>query len=251
MKTAIITVAGISARFNRNIIENEKVLKTIYYEGSCQNTLLYHLLCKCAYADRIIIVGGYRFNDLKEYCSDLEEDIRNKLVFVYNEHFEDYASGYSLYLGIKKAVEEKVDDIIFVEGDLDVDEASFQKVISSEKNVLTYNYEPIYSNKAVVLYQDEKGHYTYAFNNDHGALSIDTPFLSIMNSGQIWKFKDISILEASCDLFYKNSITGTNLRIIQDYLDNLSADVELIGIKQWTNCNTREDYHRILSVWTA
>ena len=67
MKTAIITVAGISSRFNEGIPEAEKTLKAIFYEKEKTQTLLNHLLLKCSFADRIIIVGGYKFDDLKEY----------------------------------------------------------------------------------------------------------------------------------------------------------------------------------------
>ena len=70
-------------------------------------------------------------------------------------------SGYSLYLGIKEALNyDNIDEILFVEGDLDIDDESFLKVVNSQKNVITYNMQPIYSNKAVVLYQNEneEGH---------------------------------------------------------------------------------------------
>ena len=60
MKAAIITVAGISSRFNEGVTEDRKELKAIYSENGSQNTLLYHLLLKCSYADKIILVGGYK-----------------------------------------------------------------------------------------------------------------------------------------------------------------------------------------------
>ena len=47
MKVAIITVAGISSRFNEEIEDENKCLKAIYSEGSVKDTLLYHILNKC------------------------------------------------------------------------------------------------------------------------------------------------------------------------------------------------------------
>ena len=87
MKTAVITAAGISNRFNEGVPESEKQLKVIY--GGGEQTLLYHLVQKCMFADRIIVVGGYRFDDLKEYLSGLRPEIRDKTVLVYNEHYQN------------------------------------------------------------------------------------------------------------------------------------------------------------------
>ena len=81
MRAAIITVAGKSSRFNKGIPEAEKQLKAIY--GGNDNTLLYHLLQKCAFADRIVVVGGYKFESLKDYCIGLESLIRNKISLVF------------------------------------------------------------------------------------------------------------------------------------------------------------------------
>lgn len=248
MKAAIITVAGISSRFNEEVPEERKELKAIYSEGDVKGTLLYHLLMKCAFADKVIIVGGYKFASLEKYCDKVEERLRSKIELVYNEHYENLASGYSLYLGLRKAFEYDADEVLFVEGDLDVDDASFEHIISSKESVLTYTYEPIYANKAVVLYQDDKGKYRYAFNSSHGLLSIDTPFSCILNSGQTWKFTKTDALRKANDTFYNETKDGTNLRIIQNYLDE-GLKVELIPFKRWTNCNTKEDYSKIVSYW--
>ena len=128
---------------------------------------------------------------------------------------------------------------------------SFLKVVNSPKNVLTYNFEPIYSNKAVVLYQNGKNEFHYLFNSDHGMLSIDESFKAIFNSGQTWKFKDMEILMIANDNFKENLIEDTNLAIIQKYFDLLDNedDIELIGLKHWVNCNKREDYKLINNYW--
>lgn len=247
-KAVVITVAGISGRFNEDIPEADKKLKALYYEGSSKDTLLYHLLRKCSYADRILIVGGYQFETLKDYCFSLEPGLRDKIMLVYNAHFRDLSSGYSLYLGLKEAFREPLEEVLFVEGDLDIDEESFMRVVRAKNNVLTYNYEAIYADKAVVLYQDEKGKYRYVFNQRHGMLSIPSPFSCILHSGQTWKFTDIEMLQAANEKFYEKERDGTNLRIIQNCLDS-GAEVDLIGLKRWTNCNTRADYQKILSYW--
>lgn len=248
MKIAIITIAGISSRFNEGIPEEYKKLKAVYHEGNEKETLLYHLIRKCSYADKIILVGGYKVDDLKNYRRSLEDEIKNRVEITYNPHYEDLGSGYSLYLGLEQAFKSDPAEILFVEGDLDIDQESFRKVVEADRSVLTYTYEPIYANKAVVLYKNDEDQYRYAFNSSHGLLKIDSPFSCILNSGQLWKFTEIEKLQQANKQFYKTAKEDTNLRIIQNYLD-LDADVELIALKRWTNCNTRSDYKKILSYW--
>ena len=247
-------MAGISSRFNRDVSEKNKILKCLYFEENPKDTLLYHMLEKTAYADRIVVVGGYKYDDLVDYISNnIPKNLQDKIITVYNDHFSDLSSGYSLYLGIREALDNftDIDEMLFVEGDLDIDNESFNKVISCDKNVLTFNHEPIYSNKAVVLYQNENDEYHYLFNSDHGLLSLREPFKAIFNSGQTWKFNDMELLKMANDNFYENLIDDTNLGIIQKYFDLLedSCDIEIIGLKRWVNCNTRDDYKLIKSYW--
>ncbi len=248
MKIAVITIAGISSRFNENIPENEKKLKAIFCEGDYRDTLLYHLIQKCMFADKIILVSGYKAESLKEYVNVLENKLKEKIFVVFNKCFQDLGSGYSLYLGLEEAFKYSVDEVTFVEGDLDVDIDSFEKVVCSSKSVLTYTNEPIFANKAVVLYKDDCNRYRYAFNSNHGLLTIDSPFSFILNSGQIWKFTEIETLKRANQKFICESKADTNLRIIQNYLDSC-LDVELIQLNRWTNCNTRNDYKKIVSYW--
>ena len=250
--TAIITVAGISSRFNAGVSEEESVLKAIYTEGSWQDTLLANMVAKCSGAQRIIIVGGYRYDDLERYIKDyFPTETQEKIELVYNEHYWDLASGYSLYLGIKRAAEGSCSDtIVFAEGDLDTDTSSFEKVLRSPKSVITYNNEPIFSNKAVICYCNAEGKYKYAFSTSHGLVRIEESFSRIMNSGQIWKFSKPGILEESASRFVNDAPEDTNLRIIQDYFDNLTEnDVEIVSLDRWTNCNTRDDYRNIVKMW--
>lgn len=252
MKIAIITVAGISSRFNKDISEDEKILKCLYYEDNPEKTLIYQMLKKTSYADKIIIVGGYKYDDLKEYIEEfIPEELKDKITLVYNDHYSDLSSGYSLYLGIEKALINfnNIDEVLFVEGDLDIDDESFLNVVKSGSSVLTFNRAPIYSNKAVVLYQNENDEYKYLFNSDHGLLSLDEPFKAVFNSGQIWKFQNIKLLKIANDNFKENLIEDTNLGIIQKYFDLNEDDVEIIGFNHWVNCNTRDDYKIIKEYW--
>lgn len=248
MRIAIITIAGISSRFNEGIADEDKKLKAIYYEKDYKKTLLYQLLKKCSYADKTILVGGYKIDDLREYLQTIEFEYKDKVSVVYNEHFSDLGSGYSLYLGIKEAIKYSPKEILFVEGDLDIDNESFDSVISSDKTVLTYTSEPIYANKAVVLYKDALNNFQYAFNSSHGLLSIDSSFSCILNSGQTWKFSEVEKLKIANNRFYDEAKVDTNLRIIQNYLE-LGVEVDLVMLKRWTNCNTRDDYRKIVSYW--
>ena len=253
LKIAIVTVAGISSRFNKDVSKKDKILKCIYHENNVKYSLIYQMTDKLKTYDKIIIVGGYKFTDLKEYVeSNIDKSLKEKISFVYNEHYDDLSSGYSLYLGIKETLAyDNVSEVIFVEGDLDIDFESFKKVIDSSNDVLTFNHEPIYSNKAVVLYQNDKNEYKYLFNSDHGNLTINEPFKAIFNSGQTWKFQNIELLKIANNNFEKYLIEDTNLGIIQKYFDLIENkdDIELIGLKHWVNCNTREDYKLIRDYW--
>ncbi len=249
-KMAIITVAGISSRFNEGVPENQKVLKCLYNNGDDKDTLLYHLMKKVCYCDRIIVVGGYKYHDLENYYYQFLSKEFPNVVMVENQHYTDLASGYSLYLGIQAAINYNPSEILFVEGDLDIDNESFKKVVEEPATVLTYNYEPIYANKAVVLYKTEHKGYRYAFNSSHGMLTIDDPFSCIFNSGQTWKFTDIKALRMANEFFESADKSGTNLAIIQKYIDLIDGDsIKLIPLKRWTNCNTRSDYIDILNYW--
>jgi hypothetical protein len=253
LKIAIITVAGISSRFNKDIPEDKKVLKCIYWEDHPQNTLIYHLISKVSSYDKIIVVGGFKFNDLTTYISEnIPQGLKEKISMYYNEYYDDLSSGYSLYVGIKEALNSYniIDEILFVEGDLDIDDESFSKVVDSQKNVLTYNRQPIYSNKAVVLYQNENDDYKYLFNSNHGLLILTEAFKAIFNSGQVWKFQDIRLLKAANDNFKENLIEDTNLAIIQKYFDLVDNDkIEVMELVHWVNCNTRDDYKIIKDYW--
>jgi choline kinase len=251
MKAAIITIAGISSRFNQGISPEEHILKAIYHEGSERDTLLYHMLERLHDADRIVLVVGYKKEDLQEYIDNvLLSDMRKKTTVVVNDHYEDWSSGYSLFLGINEALRYSPDSILFAEGDLDVDNESFNLVNNSGKSVITCNHDVIYSKKAVIGYRDVEGKYKYAFSTSHGSVSVDEPFTMLFNSGQIWKFTDMRLLKEANEDFDKGKETGTNLVIVADYFSKEDPEnIGLIDFKRWVNCNTRDDYRKILAGW--
>lgn len=251
-RIAIITVAGISSRFNDGISEKDKVLKCLFSEGDYKETLLFNLVDKVRDYKKIIVVGGYKFDALNLfYNSFLKVDFPN-VILVMNEHFGDLSSGYSLFLGIEEAVKYEPAEILFLEGDLDMDSDSVEVIKTSKKTVLTTNPEPISSDKSVVLYRDGSGHYKYAFSRNHGLLEISEPFSSIYNSGQVWKFTNIEALKKANDEFVRLYREETNLSIVQRYLDEIDQEtIEIVPFKCWTNCNTREDYLKIVNGWRA
>ncbi len=252
MRAAVITIAGISSRFNKGIPEDEKVLKAIYTDGNAADTLLARLLAKVSYADRIVIVGGYRYADLTRFFEENLKKDYPQAYLVENPHYADLASGYSLWLGVDDALNAGADEVLFVEGDLDIDDASFSTVVEASGSVLTYTSEPIYADKAVVLYRDADGRYRYAFNRDHGMLRIDEPFSCILNSGQTWKFTDAGALRRAAKAFMEQDRGDTNLGIIRRYIDDIDpASIELVFLKRWTNCNTKEDYLSIRKNWRS
>lgn len=239
-KALIITVAGTSTRFNQSV--GEDWLKCLYFEEDNKNCLLYRILERAVEFEQIIIVGGYKYDVLVKYVGSLH-DARIKLV--YNEHFVDYGSGYSFYLGLK-AVDTDVDEITFVEGDLYYDTDSFQRMQQSDGSVLCVNHELILSSKAVVLYFDINHRPHYIYDTSHKALQIDEPFEAIYNSGQMWKFSDAELMRDVVAKLFDKEQQGTNLIIIQNYLNRYQGELAIVPVETWYNCNTIIDYRNVL-----
>jgi choline kinase len=240
--TLIITVAGTSSRFTQSL--KRETLKCIYSESPYNKTILEVLL---GYAekmfDRIIIVGGYKFEDLSQYVTTYFGT--ENISLIYNDHFTDYGSNYSLYLGIAEALKDDDCNIMFVEGDLILDRQSFEMVYASKNCVVTSNSEPIHADKSVVFYQTKHDAIKYIYDIKHKELQIPEPFIFIANSGQIWKFTQPGILKLIIESQDLDDFTDTNLNIIQKYFVQLNnTEYNIINIKQWYNCNTIEDYRR-------
>ncbi len=239
-KALIITVAGTSTRFNQSV--GGEWLKCLYFERGSKNCLLYQILERAAEFEQIIIVGGYKYEALVEYVQSLHDE---RIMLVYNEHFVDYGSGYSFYLGLK-TVSPDIDEITFVEGDLYYDTESFEQMQKAAGSVLCVNHELILSNKAVVLYFDTDHHPHYIYDTTHKALQINEPFEAIYNSGQMWRFTDAELMREVVAGLTDKEQQGTNLIIIQKYLDSYFGELAIMAVETWYNCNTINDYRNVL-----
>ncbi len=240
---AIITVAGTSTRFRKSI--NKDCLKCIYTESSPEDALIMRQLSMCKDFDKIIIVGGYKFEELKAFINANIDQLLDKIILVENSHYEDLGSGYSLICGILEAEKINANTITFLEGDLFLDSISFDKIKNSKKNVITTNNDPIEAKKAVAFYSDAQGFIHYKYDTSHELLSINEPFLGIYNSGQVWKFTDTHKLFDLTKKLTQDEISGTNLVLVQKYFGNLNNEqYEIINFNNWINCNTVEDYRK-------
>lgn len=247
MKSLIITVAGMSSRFNKDTKEN--VLKCLYYEDKPTNSLLSLQVHKTVdLVDEIIVVGGYKYDDLVAFIRDHMTDVNKKMKVVYNDHYHDYGSGYSLIKGIE-TVSEQTDEIIFIEGDLFFDTDSVEAIINSPKDVISVNKEPILSNKAVALYFDAHNYPHYIYDTKHSCLEIHEPFTAIYNSGQMWKFCNPARVREICQFLTPEQEQGTNLEIVQKYYGSIKNNLlDIVSVGKWFNCNTVSDYQDAIKV---
>ena len=233
-----------SSRFNSDT--KADVLKCLYYEDNPSSSLLYLQIHKCFnLVDEIIVVGGYKYNDLETFISKELKDVNSKIKCIFNEHYHDYGSGYSLLKGIQ-AVSKQADEIAFIEGDLFFSTGSVEAIIRSQKDVISVNDAPIKSNKAVAFYFDAANYPHYIYDTNHSCLEIHEPFTAIYNSGQMWKFCNPNRVREICQSLTTDEEEGTNLVIIQKYFGSLSeSQMEIIRIRNWFNCNTVADYREI------
>lgn len=245
MKSLIITVAGMSSRFNKDT--KEDVLKCLYYEDTPAYSLISQQVHKVFdLVDEIVVVGGYKYEDLEKFICNEMKDVNHKMKLVYNDHYHDYGSGYSLLKGIE-VVSEQADEIAFIEGDLFFDTESVKKIFTSKKDVISVNNEPILSNKAVALYFDANNHPHYIYDTSHSCLEIHEPFTAIYNSGQMWKFLNPSRVREICHYLTPEQEQGTNLEIIQKYFGTYkSSQIDIVRISPWFNCNTVADYREAI-----
>ena len=245
MKSLIITVAGMSSRFNKDT--EKDVLKCLYYEDTPTNSLLSIQVHKCFdLVDEIVVVGGYKYEDLEAFIRHEMKDVNHKMKLVYNDHYHDYGSGYSLLKGIE-VTSDKADEIIFIEGDLFFDSVSVTKIINSPKDVISVNNEPILSNKAVALYFDASNYPHYIYDTSHSCLEIHEPFTAIYNSGQMWKFMNPNRVREICQFLTPEQVQGTNLEIIQKYYGAYkNSQLDIIKVSLWYNCNTVADYREAI-----
>lgn len=242
MELAIITLAGISSRFNEG--ESIPVLKGIYYEGTNpENTLLYRLIDSLDSCEKIILVGGYLFDSLKEYVGDTLAQYISKIELVYNEHYADFGSGYSFWLGVEAARKYSPDSICFAEGDLYFDPPELSAFCRAKGDAAGINLQPVYSDRAVAAYISMENKLRYAYDVQHGSIFIKEPFRALFNSAQIWKFGQPGRLFERAGLLSEQGRQGTNLILIQDYFDAVTTkQIRIVPFRTWINCNTRMDY---------
>lgn len=244
MKALLITVAGTSSRFRESL--GRECLKCIYYENSYEDSLLYRMISRNTEFDCYIIVGGFRYAELEGFVKRYLPEIRDRIVLVENPFYEQYGSGYSLYVGMKEAIRRECDELVFAEGDLYVDRAGFDRVCGVRNNVITYNRDSILASKAVAFYFDERYGIHYIYDTGHSALQIREPFLGIFNSGQIWKFYEKERMSEAFYAIREPEWRDTNLVYIQEYFSRLmSCEYEMIEFSTWINCNTVSDFRKI------
>ena len=236
-----------SSRFNKDT--EEDVLKCLYYEDKPENSLLSLQIHKTVdLVDEIVVVGGYKYEELERFIRTEMMDVNHKIKLVYNNHYYDYGSGYSLLKGIEY-VSKDANEIIFIEGDLFFDTQSAKKIIASNKDVISVNNEPILSSKAVALYFDAYNYPHYIYDTGHSCLEIHEPFTSIYNSAQMWKFIIPNRVKEICQFLTPEQEQGTNLEIIQKYFGAYKKSLlDIVKINLWYNCNTVADYREAIKV---
>lgn len=243
----IITVAGMSTRFSSSV--GYDCLKCLYHTGDFRESLLYRLLHQPVRFDKYILVGGYKFDELRETVNREFADLADRIVLVENPHYKDYGSGYSLYYGLREAMRYELSQVVFVEGDLFMDTGTFARVCESPKDAVTCTSESITAEKSVVFYLDSKNHLHYLYDMRHTLLSIREPFRAIYNSGQVWKFANPVRLRNVYAGMAENDWKGTNLVLVERYFGQMDRrEYELFRFSEWVNCNTVEDFKRLPAV---
>ena len=241
LKALIVTVAGTSSRFSESV--GYPCVKCLYHEDGIEESLLYRLLHMREDFDCYVVVGGFRFGELESAVAAHFQDLGDRLILVRNEHYADYGSGYSLYLGLEKIRPMNVTEVVFAEGDLFVDAESFGKICDCKNSVVTCSREAILAEKSVAFYYDKSYGVHYIYDTLHGALEIREPFLGIFNSGQVWKFADMEHLWNAFDAIDKKAWQGTNLVLVQQYFGSLAKEsYDTVTFRTWVNCNTVADY---------
>ena len=240
-KTAIVTLAGSSSRFSKSI--GYECHKSLYHDEKSSWTILSHhinLLCESGFDD-IILIGGYKFEDVSAYIKQNFPDRPIRLFC--NPHYADWGSCYSLVMGIQQ-VKEDCESLVFLEGDLIFDTDNFKKLINLSGNAITANKMLIDARTAVAFYISESGQLKYVYDTKHQKLSVNESFTKIGNSGQVWKFSDINKLKQVISQYKEPEFKQTNLKPIGDYYADVDCnDIPVVAFDVWFNCNTVTDYH--------
>lgn len=244
-RALIITSAGCSTRFSRSV--GRDLLKVLYTEGSGDECLLAGQLSLVADAgfDSIIIVGGYEFDELRDFVA--RGGPRNSAVeTVFNDKFREYGTAHSLACGLKALGNRDFDEIVFMEGDLFFDAASFARMVAADGDVVTANRDLVRAEKSVVFYVTGDGRLRYIYDPRHRSLHIPEPFKILGNSGQVWKFRNAALLHQVMEEMGPGICEATNLVPIERYFNALGLEQVIFStFDAWFNCNTIDDFRAI------
>lgn len=245
MRALVITVAGLSSRFGESL--GRPALKCIYNEGDTADTLLARLLRQTeGLFDSTVVVGGYKFAELQRYFRECKIECSSAdVLLVENPCYSELASGWSLYVGLETLAQFLPEEIVFVEGDLYLDDSGLFKLCTGSGDAVTTSPDAVIGNRSVALYCNADGRPCYAYSEAHGLLEICEPFSSIQSSGQAWRFGDVKRLLRKSRHFAKRGGVGTNLEIINPYFAECDpSHLDIINFKEWINCNTIQDWRR-------
>lgn len=240
MRAFITTVAGQSTRFNQGYAD--PVLKCLYHTEKTPECILSRLLRQAAGAgfDRLIVVGGYRYQDLQRMVEEYHDP---SIELVYNPRWKDSGSMYSLYYGALAA--EGASEILFCEGDIITDGESFRRLASAPKDSFAIARDPIFADRSVAAYQSSDDRLHYLFDTNHGALTFPPNVKAIFHSAQAWKISDAETFTRMNVHLTETERRGTNLVLIEQYFQRHPMEsLNLITLEHWINCNTREDFAR-------
>ena len=239
-KSVIITLAGTSSRFSRSV--GRECHKSFYREAPEDDCLLdWQLyLAKRHGFEEIVLVGGYKYEELEKLLQEKHANLPVKLVR--NDHFADLGSCYSLCLGVK-AVDEDAVSVVFLEGDLLFDSQTFAELVTLNDDAITATRSIVDAKTSVAFFTTEDGRLRYVYDTRHESLKVDEPFTCLGNSGQVWQFADVAKLKKSVRGLSGDDWKGTNLVPILKYYEGIDArTVRVCQFNSWFNCNTIADY---------
>ena len=239
-KVAIITLAGTSSRFSKSV--GRECHKSLFRETPDSGNLLewqIGMLEENGF-EKIILVGGYRYDELVEQVKSRFAAL--DIVLVKNDHYQDWGSCYSLCLGIE-ALPDDAHQVVFLEGDLLFDKKTFASLVASPVDAITSTHTIVDARTSVAFYISAEGRLRYVYDTKHKCLTIEEPFVRIGNSGQVWQFSDATRLKASVAKLGEAEWRGTNLIPILDYYNGIDGNrIPVYSFEAWFNCNTIADY---------
>ena len=245
MRALVITVAGMATRFSASV--GTPCVKCVFSEGDDpSDTLLGRLLKQAGGFDYVVVVVGWGADDIRSWLDAYTpECVAGRVIVVDNPHYSDYGSGWSLYVGLLALKGFGVDSVLFAEGDLYLDKATFAECCDFEGDLVTVSNFPIEAKTSVALYFNADGHPRYVYDTSHGLLEVPEPFSSIHNSGQVWGFGDAGLLFRAAAELGEEAHHGTNLVLVNEYFSRVAPEgVRRLSFATWVNCNTITDWRR-------